>query len=277
MNPLPQGVRVFALSPPVSETKTVAAIMAGHRSDGDTVPDYYRKNMPLPADLITDPVLPQLPDSVSQASLRYVIDASQLAYLKAGGIVLPDSLENAVLKRQVEFAAGRFCARLALQKQGYAGSATLAIGQHRAPIWPAGYLGSISHGDGQAVAVATASREWRTIGIDIERILSNDAAQPLIEHLMTAAELAIGSAAGMTLERWLSLVFSAKESLFKALYPFVGRYFDFLDAEVCELDQAQAGLMLRLVSSLSPQCVKGSQYYIRYNYSNNHIATLCLF
>lgn len=222
-------------------------------------------------------VLPQLPASVSQAGLRYVVDAGQLAGLKAAGIVLPAALANAVLKRQVEFAAGRFCARLALQKQGYAAAATLAVGQHREPLWPAGYIGSISHGDGQAIAVAAASGEWRALGIDIESVLSDEAAQPLVVHLMTAAELAIGINAGLTLAPWLSLVFSAKESLFKALYPFVGRYFDFLDAEVCELDEARGSLMLRLLSSLSPQCVKGSQYCISYRYSNDSIATLCLF
>ncbi|WP_211470524.1 4'-phosphopantetheinyl transferase family protein [Collimonas humicola] len=233
--------------------------------------------MPFPADLVTDAGLPLLPDSVSQAGLRYAVDGGQLADLKAAGIVLPASLANAVLKRQVEFAAGRLCALRALQKQGCAGAGTLAIGEHRAPLWPLGYIGSISHGDGLAVAVAAVSEEWHALGIDIETVLSREAAQPLVEHLMTAAEVAIGSSAGLALERWLSLVFSAKESLFKALYPFVGRYFDFLDVEVCELDEAQGSLMLRLLSSLSPQCVKGSQYCIRYRYSGDNIATLCLF
>lgn len=232
--------------------------------------------MQIPADITFEIALPEMPESLCQAGLRYAVDAEQLAFLKASGIILPDTLANAVLKRQVEFAAGRFCARRVLQKLGCAEHATLAIGQHRAPLWPEGYLGSISHGDGLAVAVATSSQEWRGVGIDIERILTNDAAQPLVAHLMTAAELAIGSAAGLTLERWLSLVFSAKESLFKALYPLVGRYFDFLDVEVCEFQGAQAYLMLRLTTSLSPQCVKGSQYCIRYRYFANNIATLCL-
>jgi enterobactin synthetase component D len=232
--------------------------------------------MHIPADVMSKTVLPAMPESICQASLRYTVDAGQLARLTGNGIVLPESLANAVLKRQVEFAAGRFCAREALQKLGCDSQATLAIGQHRAPLWPAGYLGSISHGDGLAIAVAAVAREWRGLGIDIERILSNEAAQPLVEHLMTASELAIGSSAGLTLEHWLSLVFSAKESLFKALYPFVGRYFDFLDAEVCELQEQQSCLMLRLVTNLSPSCVKGSLYCIRYSCFSNNVATLCL-
>lgn len=221
-------------------------------------------------------VLPEMPESILQAGLRYAVDAGQLDRLQASGIVLPDTLARAVLKRQVEFAAGRFCAREVLQKLGYHGAATLAIGEHRAPLWPAGYLGSISHGDGMALAVATTTREWRGVGIDIERILTNEAAQPLHEHLMKLPELAIGEAAGLSLGTWLTLVFSAKESLFKALYPFVGRYFDFLDAEVCELQQQQSCLTLRLATTLSPSCVKGSLYSIRYSYFPGNVATFCL-
>ncbi|WP_211461479.1 4'-phosphopantetheinyl transferase family protein [Collimonas silvisoli] len=226
---------------------------------------------------MTEIILPAMPESICQASLCYTVDAAQLARLKVDGVVLPESLANAVLKRQVEFAAGRFCAREALQKRGCDSPATLAIGQHRAPLWPAGYLGSISHGDGLAIAVVAAAGEWHGLGIDIERVLTNEAAQPLVEHLMTAPELAIGNAAGLALEHWLSLIFSAKESLFKALYPFVGRYFDFLDVEVCELQEQQSCIMLRLATSLSPSCVKGSLYCIRYSYFSNNIATLCLF
>ncbi len=225
---------------------------------------------------MTGIILPEIPGSLRQARLLYSVDAAQLAGLEAGGIVLPESLANAMLKRQVEFAAGRFCAREALQQLGCESRATLAIGQDRVPLWPAGYLGSISHGDGLAIAVVTTTKAWRGVGIDIERILTIEAAEPLVEHLMTAAELAIGNAAGLSLAHWLSLVFSAKESLFKALYPLVGRYFDFLDAEVCELQKQQSCITLRLVTTLSPSCVKGSLYCVRYSCFSNNVATLCL-
>ncbi|AMP10777.1 4'-phosphopantetheinyl transferase superfamily protein [Collimonas arenae] len=202
--------------------------------------------------------------------------SGQLALLEQNGVVLPPGLANAVLKRKVEFAAGRYCAMQALKALGYGGRETLPIGQHRAPLWPDGFVGSISHGDGQALAVAAASRDWDGIGIDVERLLDHDAARPLVPYLMTTAELLIGSAAGMSLERWLTVVFSAKESLFKALYPYVGRYFDFLDAEVRALQPGGDGLTLQLATTLSPQCIKGSRYPIRINYFDNNIVTLCL-
>lgn len=238
---------------------------------------FSRKNMSIPAvNVIPEIVFPSMPESGCQVSLRYVVSTGQLAFLEKTGIVLPGSLATAVLKRKVEFAAGRFCAAQALQKQGYRGQETLGIGLHRAPVWPDGYLGSISHADGLAVAVVTASRDWGGVGIDIERILDNEAAQPLVPYLMTTTELAIGTTTGLLLEHWLTLIFSAKESLFKALYPYVGRYFDFLDAEVCEFQEDQACVVLRLVTTLSPRCIKGSRYCIRYSYFDRNLATLCL-
>ena len=70
--------------------------------------------MQIPADDLTEIVLPEMPESIFRAGLRYSVDAGQLDWLRASGIVLPDTLARAVLKRQVEFAAGRFCARARL-------------------------------------------------------------------------------------------------------------------------------------------------------------------
>ncbi|HDX8597363.1 TPA: 4'-phosphopantetheinyl transferase superfamily protein, partial [Aeromonas dhakensis] len=53
----------------------------------------------------------------------------------------------------------------------------------------------------------------------------------------------------------LTLIFSAKESLFKALYPRVGRYFDFLDARW--LTMTEQTLTLELVGGLTPTLPAG--------------------
>ncbi len=53
-------------------------------------------------------------------------------------------LIKAVPKRIHEFAGGRACARAALSQIGYGGVAVLR-GADRAPIWPAGATGSITH------------------------------------------------------------------------------------------------------------------------------------
>src|SRR4030081_3796126 len=57
---------------------------------------------------------------------------------------LPQALRHATQKRQREFLAGRWCAEKALQCLG-AGSTHVAMAKDRAPIWPAGVVGSITH------------------------------------------------------------------------------------------------------------------------------------
>ena len=54
----------------------------------------------------------------------------------------------------------------------------------------------------------------------------------------------------ISIQNALTLIFSAKESLFKALYPSVGYYFDFKDAEITEVNYTQTFLKFRLLKSL---------------------------
>ena len=222
----------------------------------------------------------------------YTINSECLAAFAQTTAPAPTALANAVLKRQVEFAAGRCCATQALRQLGYLGTPQIGIGAHRAPSWPEGYLGSISHSQGWAVALAGLSAEpadrvcgvgqpsahrMQGIGIDLEAILPNSTAQCVARRIATSSELGLGTAHGLAFETWVSLLFSAKESLFKALYPTVGRYFHFLDAYVDELDLQQAELSLRLVQSLSAQHVAGQHYRIQFALGQHSLVTRCLF
>ena len=49
-------------------------------------------------------------------------------------------------KRLSDFATGRYCAMKALEQFGIQ-DAIIPIGEDRAPIWPEGIVGSISHCD----------------------------------------------------------------------------------------------------------------------------------
>jgi 4'-phosphopantetheinyl transferase EntD len=81
---------------------------------------------------------------------------------------LPQALRHAIQKRQREFLAGRWCAKQALQCLG-AGSTDVAMAEDRAPIWPDGVVGSITHtGDFAAAAVAWAA-DIAALGIDSNR------------------------------------------------------------------------------------------------------------
>ena len=79
---------------------------------------------------------------------------------------------RAVAKRQLEFAAGRHYAHSALQALG-AAPGPLLVGPARAPLWPAGVVGAISHDDGWAAAAVARQVDCAGLGIDIESLRVN--------------------------------------------------------------------------------------------------------
>lgn len=165
---------------------------------------------------------------------------------------------SGVAKRQTEYLAGRLCARQALAQLTGAASVP-GRGEDRAPQWPADTCGSITHGNGWAAAVVGHSAEWCGLGLDIERIMPASRAERLASEILTPAEL-------LRLERLpteqraqrISLTFSLKESLFKALYPQVLRRFYFQDAELLSVG-ADNCLRMRLLIDLHADWPAGSQ------------------
>ncbi|SDG75736.1 enterobactin synthetase component D [Pseudomonas benzenivorans] len=163
-----------------------------------------------------------------------------------------------VAKRQAEFLAGRLCAREALRR--VTGRAAVpAIGADRAPQWPAGVVGSITHGSGWAGALVAQDSHWRGLGLDVEQPLPPARAERLAGEILTAAELRALQGLSPEQRAWrVSLTFSLKESLFKALYPLVLRRFYFHDAELlgCVED---GGARLRLLLDLGADWPAGSE------------------
>ncbi|SFB63073.1 enterobactin synthetase component D [Azotobacter beijerinckii] len=161
-----------------------------------------------------------------------------------------------VAKRQTEYLAGRFCARAALLRLTGAPGIP-AVGEDRAPQWPAGVVGSITHGAGRAAALVGHAGNWRGLGLDTETLLPAERALRLAEQILTPAELQRLPGTPEA-QAWLtSLTFSLKESLFKALYPLVRRRFYFEHAEL--LDWSPAGqARLRLLEGLGPEWPAGS-------------------
>ncbi|MCL7462061.1 4'-phosphopantetheinyl transferase superfamily protein [Pseudomonas sp. NW5] len=162
------------------------------------------------------------------------------------GLTLPDALQTAAAKRRCEYLAGRVCAAAALQQLG-GGWQYPPRGSDRAPRWPHGYSGSLTHSHGWAVAVVAHGHHWRSLGVDAERQIAPERAARLARQILVEEEIAHfnrqdpGAAA-----EYLTLCFSLKESLFKALYPLVGRHFTFSAAAVhLHAAPGQASLELR--------------------------------
>ena len=174
---------------------------------------------------------------------------------QASQVPAPANIQRAVAKRQAEYLAGRLCARAALQASG--GDAVVpGTDDERAPIWPSGFCGSITHGDGWAAAVVAQSHAWRSLGLDVESRLDSTRAQRLAGEILTPDELSRLAPEQAALQ--ITLTFSLKESLFKALFPLVRQRFYF---EHAELIQWSAGghARVRLLTDLSAEWHHGKE------------------
>lgn len=170
------------------------------------------------------------------------------------GAAWPARLESAVPKRRREYLAGRLAAASALSQLGPrpCGPGDLATRDDRLPEWPHGVCGSISHSGALAVAwVAPAQGPAACggVGVDVEHWLSAERCERLQQRI--APELAQLDLAALPGTAALTLAFSAKESLFKALYPQVRRYLGFDAAQVLEIEPGGAALRLRLANDWS--------------------------
>ena len=173
-------------------------------------------------------------------------------------IEMPASIQRSVAKRQAEFLAGRLCARAALLHLDGT-CATPAIGEDRAPVWPAHIAGAITHSNGRAGAVVALKSVWQGLGIDLENLLSDERARRLVKEILTPGEqrrMAEGCDEDVALV--VTLTFSIKESLFKALFPLVGQRFYFEHAEVLSWSK-DGHVRLRLLTDLSTEWHHGKE------------------
>lgn len=123
--------------------------------------------------------------------------------------------------RPAEFAAGRACARAALERLGV-GACEPGILEDGAPSWPEGIIGSISHSQGLAAAVAARRGEIEGLGLDVARIRSVDS--DIAGMFATASERSwLSSLPAATRPFWALVLFGAKESFQKCARPVLGR------------------------------------------------------
>lgn len=173
----------------------------------------------------------------------------------------PDMLKSAGDKRRAEYLAGRYAARELLQKVGYTG--VVAVGADRAPIWPIGLKGSISHTETWAIAIMTSQLSNINLGVDIE-MFRPGIMMRIASDFTTAHERDVLTASHLPFETALLITFSAKESLYKALYPIVQYMFGFEVAEIREINKHNQSVTLELTRQLTPSLPVG--YCITGNY-----------
>lgn len=150
------------------------------------------------------------------------------------------------VKRQLEFAAGRACARAACAALGIDG-APIPVGAGREPVWPAGLVGSITHSGGVAAAVVARQTDTVAIGIDIERA---DAVGPDIwREIFTERETAWQhDQPEARRSRLATVVFCAKEAFYKFQYPVTRAWLEFRDVDA-SVNGVEGTFLLRCESA----------------------------
>ena len=168
-------------------------------------------------------------------------------------VVVPDEpkLVRVAPRRLAAYLAGRYCASRALHVARWTGDSRVPIGEAGGPAWPTGVVGSISHAPTRAVAVVGSSARWRGLGVDCERVLDDGEADEFVCSVMPEADgVAVTGADTISWAEFVTVGFSAKESLYKSLRPIVGEFFDFADARLTRLDRTAHTARLRLTRTL---------------------------
>jgi 4'-phosphopantetheinyl transferase EntD len=140
-------------------------------------------------------------------------------------------VRDAVVKRRREFTTARHCARTALGRLGFPPVPVLA-GRRNEPLWPDGVVGSITHCLGYRAAAVGFDRVVASVGIDAE---PNEPLPPgVLESIARPDEMSWVTRRLRTRPAvcWDRMLFSAKESVYKAWYPLTRRWLGFDEATI---------------------------------------------
>lgn len=210
----------------------------------------------------------------AQAALRYCRVRFNAAAFHVDQFALihcscPTALLQARRKRQAEYLAGRYAAHMLLRAYGC--EVVPGCGVLGEPLWPPGWHGSISHSDTHAIALLSADHHGLTPGVDIEP--ENPSVLRATAHLFTScAERQLLVRSSLSDDQALLLAFSAKESLYKALAPQIGRRFGFSAARLVHVGRHT--MMLALTEALSPALPQGSRFSGQYRFADGAVITL---
>jgi enterobactin synthetase component D len=198
------------------------------------------------------------------------VAGAELVDLDAAGPLHPverSAVAHAAPRRVREFAAGRHCAREALQQLGLPAGA-LPRGADRAPRWPDGAVGSIAHCEGYCGAVVGRRVALAGLGLDVER--RGRVAERLLRRIATEAERAeIEALPEAERRERATLLFAAKEAFYKAQQPAARATLGFRDAAVRVLDGERFELVLaRDVAAAGPA---GTRFPGRYRLEGPHV------
>ena len=174
---------------------------------------------------------------------------------------------------QVQVATQAITAQL-LEAQG-AHDTRVLRGSDRAPQWPQGFVGSISHSQRLGAVAVLPQTAARSVGIDVERELDADQQWLVRKYCLVENELDALVARSLSLSETqiLTLCFSAKEAVFKCLYPLVKHYFDFTSVRLVAMHESTNLVLVEVLDEQIARCAGVSALSGSFRFTEGHAFT----
>ncbi len=181
-----------------------------------------------------------------------LVDEIDPRRVSAAGLAPAEAAQvaRAVDKRRREFAAGRLLARRLLGLLGVPADFALVNGEDRAPVWPEGFVGSISHASTWAAVAVARAGDVASLGCDLECDEPLD--EGVLRRVCVPREREWIAAAPLEQRgRLAMLVFSAKEAAYKAQYTLTRKVLDFADFAV-DFDRRRGVFRAEFQTAVAP-------------------------
>jgi len=191
----------------------------------------------------------------------------------AQGLLFPDEealIARAVEKRRKEFTAGRTCLRNALARLGVSRGPILQ-NKMRSPRVPRGYTATITHSGELCAAAAVKKGEIEAIGIDVEE---HSALEPNIVKMILVPneQMMINDLPSRGGVHWAKVIFSAKESFYKAYFQIAEQYLDYLEAEFF-IEPVNQSLSCHLLIPSPVSNLEGRTFQGKYEIVDDYVFT----
>ena len=175
-------------------------------------------------------------------------------------------------KRRAEFTLGRICAHVALSRFGLESEPILRNPETRDPCWPDSVWGSITHSAGFAAVAVGLKKEIKGVGIDLESF-SRSVDFKIRRHVCVDSELELLESLPIKqANRALRIIFSAKESIFKCIYPGTKTYLTFKDAAV-SVNETEKNFSFIIFKSFPGIIQQGFHHHGRYSEMDKMLLT----
>jgi len=204
----------------------------------------------------------------------YGLDLSQTTHLHIDQrLDHPLKIAQAPVERKNEYLCGRVLAQAVLNHH-FGLDQPITSMHEPLPIWPSHVLGSISHSQNKLIVALSNNAIY--LGIDIEHWVTSEFAQESAHLILTPSEFNLWKSKAadfLDFAHYVSLIFSIKESLYKAVYPTAKQYIDFLEASIIDINFENQTLTLTFLPEIQHRYQLLERYDGGWTIEQDHIMT----